>query len=268
MKLYVGSRNYKPEGYLTVDIDASMKPDIVADITKKMDVESNTVDEIVAGHVLEHIDWPDSFKALAEFSRILKVGGIVKIAIPDMAALVRMMLSGDSAFHVVGLIYGVGGRENVFEQHRYGFTASMMIDILSTLGFGEFDWWNSDFGDASNGWVPREEQEQVGMSLNVKATKVCDAVVDVNALYNRLVERPLSDFLAVAAEVGVANGTSGAAEVPKMYQRIHFKLIESNARVRYLEDQIKALESSFPKDIAKQATSLAKNIGFFSKSKK
>lgn len=75
MKLYVGSRNYKPEGYLTVDIDPSMKPDIVADITKMSSVADNSCSEVVAGHVLEHIDWPDSFLAFSEFSRILRPGG-------------------------------------------------------------------------------------------------------------------------------------------------------------------------------------------------
>ena len=29
MKLYLGSREYKPEGFLTVDIDARHEPDIV-----------------------------------------------------------------------------------------------------------------------------------------------------------------------------------------------------------------------------------------------
>jgi predicted SAM-dependent methyltransferase len=237
MKLYVGSRDYKPENYLTVDIDESMKPDILADITKKLDLADGAAEEIVASHVLEHIDWPDSFTALSEFSRVLQVGGVLKIAIPDMTALVRMMMSGDCSFHVVGLIYGCGGRTSRFEQHRYGFTAGMMIDILDILGFGEFDWWNSDFGDASNGWVPRAEQEPMGMSLNIRAIKLREPAVDVAALYQRLVERPLSEFHSVAAEIGVARGTENAAEVAKLYQRIHFQLIEANARIRYLEDQ-------------------------------
>jgi predicted SAM-dependent methyltransferase len=239
LKLYVGSRDYKPEGYLTVDIDATRNPDIVADITKRLGVDSGSVDEIVAGHVLEHIEWPDSFKALAEFARALKPGGVLKIAIPDMTALVRMAMAGDSAFHVMGLIYGCGGRTCQFEQHRYGFTASMMIDILEALGFGGFDWWNSDFGDASNGWVPREEQEPVGISLNILAIKAREPAVDVEALYQRLIERPLGDFNSVAGEVAARDGIAPSAEVAKLYQRIHFKLIEANGRIRFLEEELR-----------------------------
>lgn len=245
MRLYVGSRNYKPEGYLTVDIDPTNNPDIIADITQMTTIKDSSSDEIVAGHVLEHIDWPDSFKALAEFSRVLRVGGTLRIAIPDMSSLLRMLLSGDSAFHVMGLVYGVGGRINKFEQHRYGFTPGMIIDILETLGFGEFDWWNSSFGDASNGWVPRYESDNTGMSLNVQATKLREPDVDTKAMYDRLVERPLSDFLVVAAEIRLSETKpSETSQVPKLYQRIHFQLISAQQRIRYLEDELARQQTS------------------------
>lgn len=237
MKLYVGSHQYKPDGYLTVDIDPSMKPDIVADITNMTAVADASCSEIVAGHVLEHIDWPDSFLAFAEFSRVLKVGGTLKIAVPDMNALLRMMLSGDSAFHVVGLIYGVGGRVNKFEQHRYGYTVGMLIDILETLGFGDFDWWNSDFADASNGWAPRYDDHHVGISLNLKAIKKRPPVCDAGQIYTALTEKPLADFLAIVADQIKDRPPVRSTEAYKIYQRIHFHLIESEKRVRSLESR-------------------------------
>lgn len=241
VKLYVGSRNFKPDGYLTVDIDPAMKPDIVADVTDMSPVTDHSVDEVVAGHVLEHIDWPDSFLAFSEFARVLKPGGILKIALPDMGCLLRMLLSGDSVFHVMGLIYGVGGRINRFEQHRYGFTPGMLVDILETLGFERFDWWNSEFGDASNGWIPRYDDEHAAVSLNLQAIKVREPAVDPKVLYRRLVERPLGDFLAVAAEVQIGEGGDrGDGQVAKLYQRIHFQLIDARQRIKYLESQLDA----------------------------
>lgn len=241
VKLYVGSRDFKPDGYLTVDIDPAMKPDIVADITDMRPVTDRSVDELVAGHVLEHVDWPDGYLAFSEFARVLKSGGVLKIALPDMGCLLRMLLSGDSVFHVMGLIYGVGGRVNRFEQHRYGYTPGMLVDILETLGFGQFDWWNSEFGDASNGWIPRYDEEHAAVSLNLKAVKEREPVVDAQALYRRLVERPLGDFLAVAAELQSAeDGIRDGGQVSKLYQRIHFQLIDARQRIRYLEAQLDA----------------------------
>lgn len=244
MKLYVGSRNYKPDGYLTVDIDPSMMPDIVADITKMTSVEDNSCSEVVAGHVLEHIDWPDSFLAFSEFARILRPGGELKIAIPDMGALLRMLLSGDSAFHVIGLIYGVGGRVNKFEQHRYGFTIGMVIDILEALGFSDFDWWNSNINDASNGWCPRYESQHVGISLNIKATKKQPPVADPQKIYEKLIANPLSDFLAVVADlIAEKNPEAVGTDAAKVYQRIHFQLIDARQRIKYLENNIAEMEN-------------------------
>ena len=46
---------------------------------------------------------------------------------PDTAMPARMMLSGDSSY-AIGMICGVGGRANKFEQHRYGYTCGMLIE--------------------------------------------------------------------------------------------------------------------------------------------
>ncbi len=243
MKLYVGSRNYRPEGYVTVDIDPTNNPDIVADIRDMSPVADASADEVVAGHVLEHIDWPDNFKAMAEFSRVLKVGGTLRIAVPDMSLLIRMLMSGESAFHVMGLIYGLGGRVNPFERHRYGFTLPMMVDVLEVLGFGDFNWWNSNVADASNGWAPRGLDERVGMSLNVQATKVAAPTVSMDRLYEELLQTPMEDFLTVVARLEGQSGLkkSDARQVPaKLLQLMHFQLIDARQRIKHLEEQLAA----------------------------
>ena len=239
MKLYVGSRNYHPPGYVTVDIDPTNKPDIVADIRDMAPVADASCDEVVAGHVLEHIDWPDSFAAMAEFARVLKPQGVMRLAVPDMSALMRMLLSGESSFHVMGLIYGLGGRTNPFEQHRYGFTPGMLVDILETLGFGEFDWWNSDLPDASNGWAPRGLDERIGMSLNLSARKIGTPSMAPRAILEELIRVPMDDFLSVVARL---EGHDHARSAPpdrmvsaKLLQLMHFRLIEAEQRIRYLE---------------------------------
>lgn len=239
MKLYVGSRNYRPAGYVTVDIDAANNPDILADIRDMSPVADGTCDEVVAGHVLEHIDWPDSFAAMAEFTRVLKPDGIVRIAVPDMAALLRMLLSGESAFHVMGLIYGLGGRTNSFEAHRYGFTPGMLVDILETLGFGAFDWWNSDLPDASNGWAPRGMDERIGMSLNLSARKLGAPSVSPRALHEELLRTPMDDFLTVVARLEGRDRGAGASVdrivSGKLLQLMHARLVDAEQRIRYLE---------------------------------
>jgi len=53
---------------------------IVCDITKGLPVESNSVDEVVCVHVLEHIQ--DLKAIMKEFQRVLKPGGILKVWVP------------------------------------------------------------------------------------------------------------------------------------------------------------------------------------------
>lgn len=117
MKLYLGSRDYKPEGFLTVDIDDRHKPDIVADVTDMSNVQSNSVDEVCASHILEHLPWPLSYKALGEWARILRPGGLLRVAVPDMAALAAMIAEGHNVWTATALIYGVGRLENSLEAH-------------------------------------------------------------------------------------------------------------------------------------------------------
>lgn len=237
MKLYVGARDYRPEGFVTVDISADQNPDIVADIRDLSPIETDSCDEIVAGAVLEHIDWPDGFLALSEFARVLKIGGILKVSVPDMDLMVRMLLSGDSAWHIMGLVYGVGGRENTFEQHRYGYTVGMLVDVFETLGFGEINWWHSDMSDAANGWVPRWNRPNAAISLNLSARKIGQPAVPVRPLYEELRRRPLDDFMSVASTIREAHGPQPRElSVPKLHQLIHFQLIDARQRIKYLED--------------------------------
>jgi predicted SAM-dependent methyltransferase len=241
MRLYLGARDYKPEGFSTVDIDPAVRPDIVADIVKLSPIADESCNEVVAGHVLEHVEWPDGFLALSEFARVLRRGGAIKIAVPDLGLLARTLLSGDSAFHVTGLIFGVAGRTNPFEKHRYGYTAGMLVDILETLGFGDFRWWNSEIPDASNGWCHGPDGQRVAISLNISAVKKGSPAVPPRELYDALKDNPLGDFVSIAARL---RGSSDAAEadaesaVPKLYQYVHFQLIEARQRIRYLEEQL------------------------------
>lgn len=241
MRLYVGSRDYKPLGYLTVDIDSRHNPDIVADITNMHQISDLSCDEIVASHVLEHISWPDSFKAISEFSRVLKIGGTLKVAIPDVLALLDRIKSGTSDFWAMGLIYGVGGRENDLEVHRYGFTSDMLGQILRFLGFDKFEWWNSKEADASNGWMPLDEDHKTAISLNVACRKVENPKYPPDQIFQELLRSPLQGLDSAVSSVAVRMGFS---QVPylkddiKLYQDIHFKLIEANQRIIHLESEL------------------------------
>lgn len=79
MKLNVGCGGNILEGWRNHDADM--------DITKPLPIPSESVEFILAEHVIEHTSGPDSFRFMCEAYRILKPGGVLRICVPELARL-------------------------------------------------------------------------------------------------------------------------------------------------------------------------------------
>jgi len=77
MKLHLGCGTEKLKGYLNCDISLEVNPDKVVDLEKKLPFKSNTIDEIIINHTLEHII--NFIELMEEFNRICKKGALIKI---------------------------------------------------------------------------------------------------------------------------------------------------------------------------------------------
>jgi predicted SAM-dependent methyltransferase len=244
MKLYVGSRDYKPEGYLTVDIDANNEPDILANVVNMQGkVEKDSVEEVLASAIFEHLAWPDSFAALVEWRRVLQPGGTLKINIPDLELLCSFIIRGISTHMCICMLYGGGRRTNPFEAHQFSYTKNMLVDMLKVLGFDDFNIWNSPINDASNGWGVGDNGEKYALQLNVECKKMHAPMVPEIDLYETLKSNSdrsfLSNFYSCAeknhinlAATNLDNGT-----LAMLYEKMHFNLIDARQRIKYLESQ-------------------------------
>lgn len=82
MKLNLGSGFKRFEGFLNVDYDSSTQPDIIANLESfPLPFEDNSVDAIIAHHILEHIG-EGFFDFMKELYRICKDGAIIDIEVP------------------------------------------------------------------------------------------------------------------------------------------------------------------------------------------
>lgn len=82
MKLNLGSGSKRYDGFLNVDNDPSVKPDFLVDLeTGILPFEDNSVDEIKAYHIFEHIG-PNFFKFLQEIYRVCKHEAIIDVHVP------------------------------------------------------------------------------------------------------------------------------------------------------------------------------------------
>ncbi len=84
MKLHLGCGRNKLKGYLNCDISSDVKPDKIIDLEKKLPFKDNSVDEILAEHVLEHVR--NFVPLMHEFQRVCKKGVKIKIKVPFYAS--------------------------------------------------------------------------------------------------------------------------------------------------------------------------------------
>lgn len=82
MKINIGGGYKKKEGWINLDIDPNTNPDYVVDLeTDRLPFEDNSVDEVIAHHVLEHIG-AGYFHCLQELYRVCKDGAMIDIRVP------------------------------------------------------------------------------------------------------------------------------------------------------------------------------------------
>ncbi len=89
-KLQIGAGATVLKGWLSTDIDVRNSHVIYVNVKKKFPFATNVFDYIYSEHMIEHISRTDGLTMLQECHRTLKPGGIIRIATPDLAVLLRL----------------------------------------------------------------------------------------------------------------------------------------------------------------------------------
>lgn len=78
--------------WINVDL-ASHSPEVIAcDLTKGLPFPNESVDVCYSSHVLEHLNQDEANVFLSDQSRVLRSGGIIRIAVPDLETICRNYL--------------------------------------------------------------------------------------------------------------------------------------------------------------------------------
>jgi predicted SAM-dependent methyltransferase len=85
-KLHVGCGTNRFDGWINADI--TPRADLIIFLEKKLPFKSNTLDRIYSEHVLEHVSFGAGVSFLREALRVLKPGGVIRIAMPDLDELI------------------------------------------------------------------------------------------------------------------------------------------------------------------------------------
>lgn len=125
-------------GYINIDFQDFHNPDLVADIRKLHMLPSDFYDEIIAQDCLEHFPRCDTEPTLAEWSRLLKSGGILKLRVPNLIGLLELFLWEDKQTiedqkTLVQCLFGTQAYEG--DWHLTGFTQVLLEHYLEKAGF-------------------------------------------------------------------------------------------------------------------------------------
>jgi hypothetical protein len=143
VRLHLGSGRRPREGWVNVDADPALEPDLVARAESLTTVADATVEAVEACHLFEHFTYPEALAALREWHRVLRPGGTLELELPNLDACVHMLGrnvdAGGYDFGMIG-IYGYPpaiADAGAFQAHKWGWTPETLGAAMRDAGFAD-----------------------------------------------------------------------------------------------------------------------------------
>jgi len=183
LKINYGCGQSAQPGFVNVDLRWTRAIDVLGDLEWCARNLTGRCDEVYVSHVLEHYRSPGKagrngpetvLGAMRAIHRMLKPGGLIRVAVPDFGALAKIHAEGCMPLYprLLGRICG----EQDYPQNRHlcAFDRAFLEWSLGQTGFGDFAEWDPRtlgfVHDASF-----DELEGRRTSLNLIARKIANA---------------------------------------------------------------------------------------------
>jgi SAM-dependent methyltransferase len=89
-KLQIGAGPNELPGWLNADFEPRRQFTIYMDATKPFPFPNNSFDYIFSEHMIEHVPFADALRMLFECHRVLKPGGKIRIATPNLSKIAAL----------------------------------------------------------------------------------------------------------------------------------------------------------------------------------
>ena len=148
--LHIGCGSHRFAEFLNTDSFANKAVDLNIDLRYPLPLESGRWQGIYAHHVVEHLSYEHARQLFRESFRLLKQGGIFRIAVPDAELFLRLYADGNRKeifelypkwvmdelhltcpMEMVNYVF----RDNTFNQHLFAWDYETLSHRLREVGF-------------------------------------------------------------------------------------------------------------------------------------
>jgi len=176
IKLHLGCGTRYIPGFIHIDIRKLPHVDYATSADKLKMFKENSVDLIYACHILDHFKRDQIDGVLKEWHRVLKPGGILRLAVSDLEQIVKVYLKYKDLKLVVGPL--MGRQDYPANTHGMSFDFNYLSEFLKKAGFKKIRRYNweetihKDYDDLSQAYIPHMNKKHgILISLNVEAEK-------------------------------------------------------------------------------------------------
>lgn len=144
LNVEVGGGRKPRKGYVNCDVRQLDGVDHVC-TADDLPFADGEVQEVYTRHVVEHFTLKEFLTVLAEWNRVLQIGGRIHIVCPNLLFHLRQILDGshESFYDKVpgrndrywGLGSLFGWQQDEYDVHKFGYYFELLRDILTEFGF-------------------------------------------------------------------------------------------------------------------------------------
>ena len=182
IKAHLGCWHRFIPGFVHVDLCDMPHIDHKSGIDHLPFFSDESVELIYCSHALEYFDHDQAKDVLGEWYRVLKPGGILRLAVPDFEALIKVYQRSGELARVLGPLYGKMGvitpEGPATLYHKTTYDERSLGQLLLDAGFVgpcRWDWRTTEHAaidDHSQAYFPHMQKESgILVSLNLQAFK-------------------------------------------------------------------------------------------------
>lgn len=176
LKIHLGPGPINLQGWVNIDARHAPHIHLHSDVFTLNEFADGAISEIYMCHVLEHFSFEEVSLLLCNLSKKLKMGGVIRLSVPDFDRLVRVYEANGNDLELIKFAL-MGGQGYEYNFHKSVFNREVLAKHLVSSGFDHVVEWDTleEFGVHLGDWSETGFQTPKGrfpISLNMKAIKV------------------------------------------------------------------------------------------------